>query len=141
MSATWRSATSVNAGFFGKNGATNGAAHFGLYSVGGSTWVPIRMEQEPGSSGKAVVEHYATKVLVGYDFKGVPSTGDKATRAMPVASAAEFGNVHLVEGPWNAAFVSEFVAFPAGRHDDQVDPASLAFQEMARTPVYGLAVD
>ena len=44
MSSQWRQATATSAGNFGKNGATNGTPHAGVYAVGASTWVPIRME-------------------------------------------------------------------------------------------------
>jgi len=44
MSSTWRSGTGTSAGFFGKNGTSNGQAHFGLYGVGSPTWFPIRIE-------------------------------------------------------------------------------------------------
>jgi predicted phage terminase large subunit-like protein len=40
-------------------------------------------------------------------------------RAMSLASAAEAGNVRLVEGGWNTAFLEEAEAFPEDRHDDQ----------------------
>jgi predicted phage terminase large subunit-like protein len=39
----------------------------------------IRMEQEPGSSGKALADHYAREVLAAFNFHAVPSTGDKVT--------------------------------------------------------------
>ncbi|MEM9194821.1 MAG: phage terminase large subunit [Myxococcota bacterium] len=91
------------------------------------SFVPIRMEQEPGSSGKDVIDYYARHVLRGYDFKGVRSTGNKMERAGPVASAAELGNVKLVEGPWISAFLDEYAAFPHGPHDDQVDAVSGGF--------------
>jgi phage terminase large subunit-like protein len=31
--------------------------------------LPVRMEQEPGSSGKALVDQYARYVVPGYDFR------------------------------------------------------------------------
>lgn len=83
----------------------------------------IRMEQEPGSSGVSVIDHYV-KVLIGFDFRGVLSTGSKEVRANPVASQAEAGNVKIVGGPWLAAFLDEVELFPLGSHDDQVDALS-----------------
>ena len=44
MSSQWRSNAGTTAGFFGKNAATNGTPHAGLYAVGSSTWQTIRME-------------------------------------------------------------------------------------------------
>jgi predicted phage terminase large subunit-like protein len=91
--------------------------------------VPIRMEQEPGSSGKSLVDHYTRNVLVGYDFKGERSTGPKEARAAIVAAAAQNGNVALVTaGGWNRDFLDEVSVFPTkGVHDDQVDAVSGAF--------------
>ena len=90
----------------------------------------IRMEQEPGSSGVKVIDDYLRRVLAGYDFKGVPSTGSKEVRANPVASQAEAGNVKIVKAPWNAAFLDEIELFPSGSHDDQVDALSGALEAL-----------
>ncbi len=90
--------------------------------------VSIRMEQEPGSSGKALADQYARYVVPGYDFAAIRSTGDKETRARPFAAAAANGNVRLVRAPWLTAWMDEFSAFPeACDHDDQVDSAVGAF--------------
>lgn len=93
--------------------------------------VPVRMEQEPGASGKALISHYRRNVLDGFDFRGVPSTGSKETRAQIVAARAEMGEVVLVEGPWVEAFLDEISEFPEGTHDDQVDALSGAFAALA----------
>lgn len=84
-----------------------------------------REEQEPGSSGKAVIAA-RVKTLAGYDYAGVSTTGDKVTRARPFRAQAEAGNVKLVKGPWNEEYISELVTFPVGAHDDQVDGTSAA---------------
>lgn len=90
--------------------------------------VAIRMEQEPGSSGKAIIDNYARYVLHGYDFAGIRSTGDKETRARPFAAAVANGNVRLVRSPWLTDWLDEFSSFPeACNHDDQVDSAVGAF--------------
>ncbi len=89
-------------------------------------YTPIRMEQEPGSSGNDTIDHYARRVLMGHDFRGVRPTGSKPERAAIWASAAEQGNVYVVRGPWTAAFLAECEEFPNGGHDDQVDAVSLA---------------
>lgn len=93
--------------------------------------VPVRMEQEPGSSGKALVDQYARYVLPGFDFNGVRSTGDKVTRARPFAAAVANGNVHLLRGPWLTEWLDELSSFPeACPHDDQVDSAVGAFTHL-----------
>lgn len=94
--------------------------------------VAIRMEQEPGSSGKALVDQYARYVLPGFDFQGIRSTGDKVTRARPFAAAAANGNVRCVRGPWLTDWLDELSTFPeACDHDDQVDSAVGAFTYLA----------
>ena len=93
--------------------------------------VPIRMEQEPGSSGKALVDQYARYVLPGYDFVGMRSTGDKVTRARPFAAALANGNVRAVRGAWLTDWLDELSTFPeACDHDDQVDSATGAFTHL-----------
>lgn len=88
----------------------------------------IRMEQEPGSSGIAVIERYALQVLQGYDFLGVPSTGSKVERARNASSAAQAGNVFICNTCRNMlAFMDEADLFPYGMHDDTVDGFSGAF--------------
>jgi predicted phage terminase large subunit-like protein len=94
--------------------------------------VSIRMEQEPGSSGKALVDQYARYVIPGYDFAGIRSTGDKLTRARPFSAAVANGNVRVVRNPWLTDWLDEFSAFPeAGDHDDQVDSCVGAFTYLA----------
>jgi predicted phage terminase large subunit-like protein len=90
----------------------------------------IRMEQEPGASGKYTIDHFRKKVLMGFDFAGHPSTGSKVERARPVRAAAEAGNVLLLRGSWNRVFLDEVAAFPNGAHDDIVDTLSGAFYDL-----------
>lgn len=99
--------------------------------------VPIRMEQEPGSSGVTVIDAF-TRRLAGYDFRGLRSTGDKAERAKPYSAQVEAGNVFLVAGPWNNDFLNEHPPFPSPSvHDDQVDAASGAMQFLTEAPTWG----
>jgi predicted phage terminase large subunit-like protein len=89
-----------------------------------------RLEQEPGSSGKADAEHYVRDVLRGYAAKAEPSTGDKATRAAPFSAACESGRVKLLRANWNDWLLDEMTSFPKGAHDDGVDAAVNAFTEL-----------
>ena len=90
--------------------------------------VAIRMEQEPGSSGKALIDQYARYVVPGWDLQGIRSSGDKETRARPFAAAVANGNVRLVRGKWITEWLDEISSFPeACTHDDQVDSAVGAF--------------
>lgn len=94
--------------------------------------VNVWIEQEPGSAGKIVIAHYV-KMLAGYAVRGQASTGDKVSRAGPLSSQAEAGNVKLVSGPWIRKFLDEAELFgtEACAHDDQIDAASLAFSKLA----------
>ena len=97
--------------------------------------VPVYLEQEPGQSGLDQVQSYAKHPdLQGYAVRGIRSTGSKQLRADPVAAQCEVGNVKLVSGPWNEAFLEEVTQFPQGAHDDQVDGLSGAFEQLT-TPM------
>ena len=90
----------------------------------------IYMEQEPGSSGKGVIATYA-KLLAGYAFYGIPSSGSKTVRAQPLSAAASRGDVKVLNGTWLNAFLSELELFPNGAHDDQCDAAAGAYSQLA----------
>lgn len=94
--------------------------------------VAIRGEQEPGSAGKSDALSFV-HLLQGFTVRTKPATGDKVTRAGPLSSQAEVGNVKLVAGPWNEAFLLELERFPDGANDDQVDAASAAYEALTRT--------
>jgi predicted phage terminase large subunit-like protein len=91
--------------------------------------VAIALPQDPGQAGRTQVA-YLTRRLAGFVVTASPETGAKTTRAMPVAAQVEAGNVALVRGTWNRAFVDELLAFPFGSKDDQVDALSRAFAVM-----------
>lgn len=93
--------------------------------------ISIRMEQEPGSSGVTVIDHYRRNVFVGFDFDGVRSTGAKEVRAKPLSSAVQAGNVFIVLAAWNRDYLDEMALFPNGNHDDQVDATTGAMTELA----------
>jgi predicted phage terminase large subunit-like protein len=88
--------------------------------------VRIGLPQDPGQAGKQQVL-YLTRKLVGFSVDSSPETGDKATRAAPVASQVNVGNFAVVQGPWNRPFIDELAGFPSGVKDDQVDALSRAF--------------
>lgn len=92
--------------------------------------VEVIIEQEPGSSGKIVVDDFV-RALVGFYAQGNRETGDKVSRARPLASQAEIGNVWIYSGEWVRQFLDEFEAFPYGAHDDQVDATTGAFNRLA----------
>jgi predicted phage terminase large subunit-like protein len=58
--------------------------------------------------------------------KGVQPEGDKLVRMEAQAARFESGQIHLPkEAPWLDEFLRELLAFPASRHDDQIDSVSL----------------
>jgi len=95
--------------------------------------VAIGMEQEPGSSGK-LFSAAMVRALAGWNVKAMPSTGDKVQRAMPFVAQAEAGNVRLVAGSWNAAWLDEVTMVPESPHDDQWDSAAGAFGMLTSHP-------
>lgn len=89
-------------------------------------------EQEPGSGGKESAEA-TSRNLAGFSGYFERVTGDKMTRAEPLAAQAGAGNVKLLQGPWNAGYLSELTTFPNGLHDDQIDGSSGAFNKLAQS--------
>lgn len=103
--------------------------------------VAVRIEQEPGSAGKLTIHNYM-KLLAGFDVKGVPSTGSKLSRYKPMAAQAEVGNIVLVDGPWNSAWIDEICAVPESKHDDQADSAAGGYNELSSHVAgdYGISI-
>ncbi|WP_237070043.1 phage terminase large subunit [Mycetohabitans sp. B2] len=91
--------------------------------------VRISLPQDPGQAGKTQAL-YLTRKLAGYAVTTSPESGDKATRAEPLAAQINVGNVLMLRGPWNDALLNEMRLFPNGTHDDQVDACSRAFAEI-----------
>jgi predicted phage terminase large subunit-like protein len=87
--------------------------------------VSVVIEQEPGSSGVAVIDHYRRTVLSLFAVYGNRPTGDKITRARPVSARTQAGDVFMVRGMWNTEFLDMVCQFPSdGVHDDPVDALS-----------------
>lgn len=82
--------------------------------------------QDPGAAGKSQVVYFTTQ-LAGFTVVSSPESGDKTTRAGPVASQVNVGNVDMMYGSWNTAFIDELRPWPNGPHDDQGDALSRAF--------------
>lgn len=78
---------------------------------------------EDKASGQELIQNLRSK-----KYRGVPMpiprspVQDKPSRASGVASTVEAGQLFLPEeASWLAEFISELLAFPSGRFDDQVD--------------------
>lgn len=54
-----------------------------------------------------------------------PHGQDKPTKARALQAKASMGEVWFPNGPLGDAIIDEFVRFPAGKHDDEVDAASI----------------
>lgn len=93
-------------------------------------YVEYWVEQEPGSGGKESAEA-TIRNLAGFTVRPDRVSGDKALRAEPLAAQAEAGNVKIVRGVWNAAYLDEITGFPTGKYKDQVDATSGAFNKMS----------
>lgn len=62
---------------------------------------------------------------IGCRLEWMPSIQDKPTRARGAQSRAAMGMVYVPEGPEGDDILREYVKFPAGKHDDDVDCLSL----------------
>jgi len=90
---------------------------------------PISLPQDPGQAGKTQTL-YLTRQLAGFSVKTSPESGDKATRAGPLAAQINVGNVLILKGLWNEALMNEMRLFPNGHYDDQIDALSRAFEAL-----------
>lgn len=90
----------------------------------------VRWEIEPGSAGKRDTYRLAS-MLAGYDAAGVRPTGDKLTRAKPLAAQARVGNVKILKAPWNNEYLTHMHHQPDWPHDDLMDASSGAFNYLA----------
>ena len=100
----------------------------------------ILIPQDPGQAGKEQAQSYIRN-LAGFNVKSRPVNGSKITRAEPFAAQWQQGNVLLLEGNWNGAFLDELEGFPDALHDDQVDAASDAFSAVAYARTKSLSRD
>lgn len=90
--------------------------------------VAIWVEQPPGLGKEA--SDTVIKLLSGFSARANPVKGDKVERADPFAAQCQAGNVSLLRGDWNKAYIEELCAFPRGTNDDQVDGSSGAFLKL-----------
>jgi predicted phage terminase large subunit-like protein len=100
--------------------------------------VQISLPQDPGQAGK-VQKTDMVSMLAGFRAHAEPETGDKTTRAEPFSAQCEAGNVFLIRGDWNEAYLDELCLFPGGSFKDQVDASSGAFGRLANASRFTLA--
>jgi predicted phage terminase large subunit-like protein len=97
------------------------------------TRVIVAIPEDPGQAGKSQTS-YLTRQLAGFHVISSRETGSKATRAMPLASQVEAGNVSIIRTDWNRSLLDEMRDFPWGRKDDQVDALVRAFTTLTTRP-------
>lgn len=102
--------------------------------------VSQRMEQEGGSSGKTVINMYRRKFL-GRDFRGQPTMSkSKLQRSTPFINAVGDGRVMVLADCCESAdpnepytldtFLRNQEIFPDGKHDDDTDAPTIAFNDL-----------
>jgi predicted phage terminase large subunit-like protein len=95
--------------------------------------VIVAIPEDPGQAGKSQMS-YLTRQLAGFHVISSRETGSKATRAMPLASQVEAGNVSVLRAEWSRTLLDEMRDFPWGRKDDQVDALVRAFTTLTSRP-------
>jgi predicted phage terminase large subunit-like protein len=93
---------------------------------------PLAWFGEAGVIQKAIEPMLRRRMIERKTFcrlEWLPSINDKPTRARGFQARAAMGQVRVEPG----ADISEFLAFPAGRNDDQVDTASLIGRALDET--------
>jgi predicted phage terminase large subunit-like protein len=95
--------------------------------------VIVAIPEDPGQAGKSQMS-YLTRQLAGFHVISSRETGSKATRAMPLASQVEAGNVSVIRAEWGRTLLDEMRDFPWGRKDDQVDALVRAFTTLTTRP-------
>lgn len=99
--------------------------------------ITIWIEKVPGLAVEVIDN--IVRFLAGHSVHTEMAKNDKVTRADPLASQCEAGNVKVVEGVWNVSFRNELTSFPTGANDDQVDAASGAFSKLANAVEWNYA--
>ena len=91
----------------------------------------VYTEQEPGSGGKESAQNSVIN-LAGFSAFADPVRGSKAKRVAPFSAYAEAGNVKVLRGHWNAAYLDELHSFDPDSDcfKDQVDASSGAFNKI-----------
>lgn len=81
---------------------------------------------EDMGSGTALVQELRTNRLADVpNPTPIKPQGDKVLRMSAQSATVESGKVYVPsDAPWLVSFKDEFLAFPQGRHDDQIDSVS-----------------
>ncbi len=93
--------------------------------------VKVRLPQDPGQAGKDQAQSFAL-LLAGLNFRILPVSGSKETRAEPVAAQWQAGNFDIVVAGWNEEYFAQLESFPSSKFKDMVDATSDAFSELVQ---------
>lgn len=94
-----------------------------------------RLPQDPGQAGKDQKQSFI-KLLAGFVVKVLPESGDKATRAEPLAAQWQAGNVDVLIADWNEMYFNQLESFPESKFKDMVDASSSSFNEIENGASY-----
>lgn len=122
-----------------RDDATSVRKNIKVWAISDTKRCHITVPQDPGQAGKDQAESFIRE-LAGWVISAKRPSGDKVTRAEPFAAQVGAGNVHLLRGDWNQAFIDELCNFPTG-HADQVDAASDAFNYLSEKKVIRIPDD
>ena len=91
---------------------------------------PSRVFVEDASNGSPLIQTLRRESRM--PIIGVPPSGSKIARFEAISGLLEAGRVWLpLDAPWMDAFMRELLAFPGGRHDDQVDALVLGLSQIS----------
>jgi len=95
-------------------------------------WKPLAWAEENGQIKAGVGPFLDRRMRERRTFtsrRQFPTRGDKAVRAQSIIGRMALDGLRLrPDAPWIADLEAELLAFPAGRHDDQVDALGLVGQ-------------
>lgn len=99
-------------------------------------WRPVGWAEETGQIRAGVgpfLDRRARERRAFVARTQFPTRGDKSVRAQSIRGRMALSGLHIpASAPWSADLEAELMAFPAGRHDDQVDALGLVGQLLDR---------
>lgn len=95
-------------------------------------WRPLGLAEESGQIRAGVGPFLVKRMEERKAYVArvqFPTRGDKRVRAQSIRGRAAMKGLYVpIRAPWYADFMSELLAFDAGKHDDQVDALGLIGQ-------------
>ncbi|HYD50649.1 MAG TPA: phage terminase large subunit, partial [Terriglobales bacterium] len=95
-------------------------------------WKPLEWAEEQGQIKAGVgpfLDRRQRERKAWVARRAFPTRGDKAVRAQSIRGRMALNGLYVpINAPWFAAFRSELLSFPSGKHDDTVDGLGLVGQ-------------